>query len=116
MTKAENENWPKQAVDMLQKAVDFCVYLETYWLTPAILSSWTVKARQIASQVTGIPEGMIPTTNNHLEGFNFVFKKRDLRMHQLRGRRLRFDLFVLIEIILYCQTFWIVAMFKDRWP
>lgn len=83
---------------MLQNAVDFCVYLETNWLTPAILSSWTVQARRTASSITGISEEMIPTTNNHLEGFNFVFKKRDLRMHQLRGRRLRFDLFIMIEI------------------
>lgn len=32
------------AVDMRWNAVTFCVYLETNWLTPAILFSWTVTA------------------------------------------------------------------------
>lgn len=69
-------------------------YLSSYWLSPALWSSWSDFGRHSAAKILGCDfDGVLPTTN-HLESFNGVLKRRHLRRWQRGGRRLRLDILV----------------------
>ncbi len=60
-----------------------------------MLTGWSLAGRIEAARIIGVSIHQIPTTNNHLEGFNSAFKEIYLKKHQNRGHRLRLDVFAI---------------------
>ena len=58
-------------------ASNFLKYLESTWMG-AMLPSWSLQGRKRAAELMGVPLDAIPTTNNHVEGFNSALKMQYL--------------------------------------
>ena len=56
-------------------------YFRNTWMP--VVECWSLAGRFAVSEATGIPLDKIPTTNNHVEAFNAVFKAIYLEMYVL---------------------------------
>lgn len=59
-------------VSVLQATLNYLTYFKKTWMP--LVESWSQAGRERAAALAGVPEDKIPTTNNHLEGFNSVLK------------------------------------------
>lgn len=83
---------------MTKGAISYVNYLSSFWLSRSLWESWSAFGRIMASRILEIPlEGVIPTTN-HLEAFNGVLKHKYIHQYQKNGRRIRFDLLIMLLI------------------
>ena len=63
-------------ISALQCALNYLKYFEKTKMP--IVESWSRAGRIQAAHIMGVPVDQIPTTNNHLEGFNSVLKYNHL--------------------------------------
>ena len=71
MAKARNER-VHLAIPILQRTADFFMYFEKTWMPLAM--SWSLAGRIAAAEKMGVPLDRVPTTTNHLEGWNSALK------------------------------------------
>ena len=78
MEKALNEG-KAGVVSVMQAALNYLTYFKKTWIP--IIDSWSRYGRVRAAVLVGVEVDKIPTTNNHLEGFNSVLKSSYLARH-----------------------------------
>lgn len=64
-------------IAMLELTSNYFTYFERTWMP--VVACWSLAGRKQVAQKTGIDLKKIPTTNNHLEGFNSVLKSTHLQ-------------------------------------
>lgn len=73
------ENKDSARVPSLVAGRNYITYFQKTWVPVA--ACWTVAGRVKAAALLGVSVDKIPTTNNHLEGFNHVLKASYLRTY-----------------------------------
>ena len=71
LAKARNERTP-EAIPILKRVSAFFAYFNKTWMPLSM--SWSLAGRIAAAKKIGVPLDRIPTTTNHLEGFNSALK------------------------------------------
>ena len=70
------ENGNAVAVTLLELTANYFTYFDKTWMP--VVKCWSLAGRMEVARATGIALDKIPTTNNHLEGFNSAFKAAHL--------------------------------------
>ncbi|KAG8763646.1 hypothetical protein FRC12_008470 [Ceratobasidium sp. 428] len=82
------------------KAAAACIgyldYLSMYWMTEKLWPSWSDYGRQVAADLTGLTIDAVLTTNNHLESFNGLLKRKFLPSLTRNGHRMRLDTLIML--------------------
>ncbi len=78
----------------VEGSISFLDYLTSTWMGD-LFWGWSLPGREAAANVLKVSVERVPTTNNHLEGFNHALKNLHLKRFQHRGQRLREDVLAL---------------------
>lgn len=68
-------------VSVMQASLNYLTYFKKTWIP--MINSWSRFGRVRAAALAGVEVDKIPTTNNHLEGFNSVLKSSYLARYVL---------------------------------
>ncbi|KAJ3287842.1 hypothetical protein HDU76_007770 [Blyttiomyces sp. JEL0837] len=76
--------------------LDFGIYIHDFWMTSnlELLPSWTLGGLLHVAEALGILIENLPTTSNHNETYNNIFKNKYLVSLQRGGQRSRYDILV----------------------
>ena len=84
-------------LSVLDGAMNFIRYLESYWLGDLLLS-WSTSSRKAVADDLKISINQLPTTNNLLESFNSHLKSSHLSRFQRNGCSLRVDVLAVLLV------------------